>query len=199
MLWLIMIFCVPFMLFVFLFQFGCIIYAPFAGWTSAKYARNHPGLSVWNYALAGAGSSALLLGPWLYLRAKMRNEALSFDAIKKGYSWLYLFWAGVIFSNTVIIIVFFGVARVGGTFENLSLLAPAIIPLVAGVPLWMISRATLSRNLSIEWDRMANKRVDILPNSDLLLPFVYTSANIMVLPIMYKFLESINSLMLYYG
>ena len=109
------------------------------------------------------------------------------------------FWAGVIFSNTVIIIVFFGVARVGGTFENLSLLAPAIIPLVAGVPLWMISRATLSRNLSIEWDRMANKRVDILPNSDLLLPFVYTSANIMVLPIMYKFLESINSLMLYYG
>ena len=184
--WLIILLCGSFMLSAWLFQGACIIYAPIATFVAIGQARRHGPTSTWRVGLTGGLSAVFLLGLWIYFEAKMKGEPLSLKAVRTGYAWFYGFWAAVIFSNISLLIVFGRIARVGGIFDNLFILKPAIIPFLVGVPLWMISGHLLFKQLSGD-EGLHHRDHTVFRSLIFGLPLVGASINLMVLPVMFLF------------
>ena len=192
--WLIILFCGLFISCALLFQCACIVYAPFAAWTTLRHSGETKLSRAWRPVIAGAVSVVFLLGLWVYLEAKMKDEPFSVNAIRRGYLWLYTFWASVIFSNTAIVVVFFRAFRVGGLWDNLSLIAPAIVPLLTGLPLWIISGLLLLYTQQNVSKGTTGGTSITLPSLVFVLPFASTSANVIVLPMIFLLLDPLTSL-----
>ena len=166
---------VPYYAVVLLFQLFCIVWAPYASSTCAGIARRRR-LDANRYGRIGFIYSVLLFVPWQHLRRRMQNRPFSFGTNSFDYTLLYISWLGVIAANAVILIMTVG--REGwGIFQGVVVL----VALAMGVPAWIISLRALLRRRSLD-ERPENMQADGLPERVYIMPFVWTSANILALP-----------------
>ncbi|MYE54713.1 MAG: hypothetical protein F4X34_05915 [Chloroflexi bacterium] len=167
----------PFYVVVLLFQLFCIVWAPYASSTCAGIARRSR-LDANRYGRIGFIYSVMLFVPWLHLKRRMQNRPYSFGTDSFDYTLLYILWLGVIAANAVILLMTVG--REGwGIFQVVVVLAA----LAMGVPAWIISLRALLRRRSMD-ERPENMQADGLPERVYIMPFVWTSANILALPVM---------------
>lgn len=162
------------------FLSACIAFAPFAGFICAGYANRNKGLSVWRYAIVGAICSAFLLVPWVYLKMRMDGRPVSIESIKTTYILLHIFWASVIFINTMFITMLPNLLREVSIFNTSSL--PGFTFLAISVSAWVISGKLLIHRRSTE-DEETDNLADILPKFVYIMPFVYSSASVTALPL----------------
>ena len=97
---------------------------------------------------------------------------------------MYTFWAGVIITNFVVLV---GAIKIGGGLGDnpwdFLLFTPALVALGIGVPPWVMSRKALLRRSLVEKE-ISSSGVSILSERIFILPFAYTSANILLVPFM---------------
>lgn len=162
-----------------LFQFFCIVWAPFASLKCASLARKR-GLDANYYGCIGFMYSALLFVPWHHLVQRMQNRQFSFGTNAFNYTLLYILWLIVIAANAVILLITVGREVPWGMFH----IALVLAALALGVPAWIVSLRTLSHRRSVEGGESENLHVDVLPERVYIMPFVWTSANILALPVL---------------
>ena len=162
-----------------LFQLFCIAWAPLAALKCANLARKR-GLDANYYGRVGFMYSALLFVPWRYLTQRMQNRQFSFGTSAFNYTLLYILWLVVIAANAVILLITVGREVPWGMFQVVLVLAASAL----GVPAWIMSLRTLFRKRSVEGGKSENIQADILPERVYIMPFVWTSANILALPVL---------------
>ena len=77
-----------------LFAFG-LLWAPIGAFICNRIAHSR-GLPAVGYTEAGAGYSALMFLPWVYLVARMCNWRLPRSVILAGYVYVYTLWLALI-------------------------------------------------------------------------------------------------------
>ena len=108
----------------------------------------------------------------------MQNRPYSFGTDSFDYTLLYILWLGVIAANAVIILM-----TVGREGWDIFQVVVVLAALAMGVPAWIISLRALLRRRSMD-ERPENIQADGLPERVYIMPFVWTSANILALPVM---------------
>ena len=169
---------VPFYIAAVVFQIFCIAWAPFASSTCASLARKR-GLDANRYGRIGFMYSALLFVPWLHLKRRLQDGQSSFGTSTYNYTLLYTAWLIVIVANAIVLLMTVGQEGWGAFQIFLVLFAIAL-----GMPAWILSLKALFHKRSAEDEDLENKRADMLPERVYLMPFVWTSVNILALPVM---------------
>ena len=170
---------VPFYVAAVVFQIFCIAWAPFASSTCASLARKR-GLDANLYGRIGFMYSALLFVPWLHLKRRLQDGQSSFGTSTYNYTLLYILWLVVIAANVLVLLM--TVLREGPwTWIHTIIL---LVPVVLGMFPWMLTLLLLLRKRSGVGDRMRDARDDEFAERVYLMPFVWTSVNILALPVM---------------
>ena len=160
-----------------IFQVFCIVYARFASAKCARIAHD----SGWDanfYARRGALHAALLLAPWVHLVRRMEDKPYSFGTNRFGYAPLYILWLVVIAANVSVLIM--TVLREGPwTWIHTIIL---LVPVALGMFPWILTLLLLLRKRSEVSDRMSDARNDEFAERVYLVPFVWTSVNILAIP-----------------
>lgn len=137
--------------------FFCLGWNPVGALVCAWLARKR-GLNVARYALLGAMSSAAMFAPWLYLVQRMRGKEFSDEAITTIYAWAQALLGAVIAGVSFLQIMgrFLGDSTwpyrpEGYIWETMWLLdyfSNFWVPLLFGIPFWVISRIALVRHFN---------------------------------------------------
>ena len=138
------------------------------GWDASRYGR------------IGFVYSTLLFVPWLHLVRRMEDREFSLGTNAYNYTGLYSFWLVVIVANAIVLIMTVGREGYWGMLH----IALVLFAMALGVPAWIVSLLALLRSRSVEDENPENMEADGLPERVYIMPFVWTSANILALPAM---------------
>ena len=187
--WTIIISGAFFVLCTLLYQGACIIYAPIAGVTCARYAIQKNRSDILQCFIAGVICSVLLLMPWIYIKQRMEGKSIAIQTIRTAYIALHILWACLIVANTAVVVWIWSVLRMGDSiFSSPTHLVPLLIPLGIGIPAWTASVIFLSvmflrRRGTGEGEVTGGQDPNISPVLPYILPFVGASASVPVVPL----------------
>ena len=162
-----------------------LVCVPVAVVSCYVYAKAR-GLLAGEYAIRGAGYSASLLLPWLYLMARMRGIAVP-RAVSSGiYMLLYACWLSLIGGYLAVILMELIPFHSYG-LEGIHLgLSSFVWVVAAGVNFfaWMLSLLRLTRTHREVGDNPANPTGSMVLEGAYLYPFVQLLAWVLAVPIL---------------
>ena len=151
---------------IFFATFFCLGWSPVGALICAWLAHTRA-LNIAQYALLGALSSAALFVPWVYLIQRMRGKEFSDETITTGYAWAHVLLGIVIAGVSFLQIM--GRFLSNSTWPYLSegyiweimwlldYFSNLWVPLLFGIPFWVISRIALVRHFqSISEEQFAS-------------------------------------------